>query len=201
MSLFAKSEKGPMERPPVGMNAAVCAFVQDVGTQEIEFNGEKKEQHKVLFCFELAAKMQHGDYAGKPFMLSKRYTLSLHKKAGLSKDLESWFSKAISDDTRKNGFDLETLIGRNCTLNLMESENGEYINIANVLPPTSGVPKLEVVNKVPPKWIDELRAKSLEARGVPTAKQLAQQTASPDSPPPSDADAPPAETDGDGLPF
>jgi hypothetical protein len=31
-------------------------------------------------------------------MLSKRYTFTLFEKGTLSKDLESWFSKKISDE-------------------------------------------------------------------------------------------------------
>lgn len=161
MPLMAKDEGANFEKPDTGMHDAVLVFVADVGTHIKKTQWGDKAVHQVVFCWEIDQKLTTGEYAGKPFMQSKRYTFTLFEKGNLSKDLESWFSKKISDETRKTGFDLETLIGRKCTLNLIESEDGKYINIGGVLP-ASKMNELVPVCNVRPKWIDKLIDTSLE---------------------------------------
>ena len=89
MSLVAKSTTEDFERPSNGLTDAVCVFVEDIGTHKGTYQGKDTMRHQCVICFELSEKMTKGDYAGKPFMLSKFYTVSLGKKANLSKDLES----------------------------------------------------------------------------------------------------------------
>lgn len=168
MGLIAKSTGDDFERPTNGLVHAVCVFVEDIGTHKGAYQGKETIRHQCVICFELAEKMKNGDYADKPFMLSKFYTVSLGKKANLSKDLESWFGKEIPPDVRANGFDLKNLIGRNCTLNVITrtTKDGDtYATIGGIMPPQAGKEKLLPVNTVSPEWIDKLRAKSMEMTG------------------------------------
>lgn len=160
MPLYAKNTSADKEQPSLGMHDAVCSFVEDLGTQTINYLSETKNVQQVAILFELDQLLTKGEYAGKPFMVSQKFTLSLHEKSNLSKQLESWFSKKINDETRLKGFDLLTLITRKCTLNLIENDKG-YINISNILPPNKDNQVVKVCEKRP-QWIDDTIAKSLE---------------------------------------
>ena len=149
------SGTGPKERPLPGMVDAVCVFVVDVGLHETIGQYGTKLQHKIIICWEIDQLLQEGEYKGKPFMVSSRYTFTLFEKGNLSKMLEGWFSKKISDETRKKGFDLETLIGRRCTINLVESEDGKYINVGAVLPANKNNVMIPVCTEKP-AWIQKV---------------------------------------------
>jgi hypothetical protein len=156
----------PREKPMLGLHDALCVFVEDLGTHITKSQFGDKAQHKIVIMFELDEKMKEGKYAGFPFMVSKQYTFTLFEKGNLSKDLQSWFSKKLSDETRKNGFDLKTLIGRKCQLNLIESEDGRYINIGNILPASKDNAMVQVC-VVCPEWVAKKRMASLEAQKHP----------------------------------
>lgn len=165
MAILAKSNGGEYERCPIGMQPAVCCGIIDVGTHDVIYNGQTKKQHQVVFLFELEAKMTQGENAGKPFMRSKKYTLSLHEKSSLSKDLESWLSRKMNDEQRKNGIDLEKFYGRNCTLNIVESEYQKktYVNVNTILPPMPDK-KLAVTIRDIPEWVVTYKNKSDEEK-------------------------------------
>jgi hypothetical protein len=74
---------------PAGTYPARCILVADLGTQETDYQGETKHAHKVLLQFEICDDEIRRD-DGEAFILSKRYTASLHEKASLRKDLASW---------------------------------------------------------------------------------------------------------------
>jgi len=166
MSLIVKNEGVKREKPMLGMHNAICCFVEDIGTQMMKTIYGNKLQHKVVIVWEIDENMKEGKYAGKPFMVSKIYTFTLFQKGNLSKDLESWFSKKMSDKTRNEGFDLKTLIGRKCQINLIESDDGEYINIGSVLPANSSNQLFQVCTDCP-EWISKKRAQSIEATQQP----------------------------------
>ena len=102
MALLAKDEGANFEKPDTGMHDAVLVFVADVGTHIKKTQWGDKAVHQVVFCWEIDQKLTTGEYAGKPFMQSKRYTFTLFEKGNLSKDLESWFSKKISERNKEN---------------------------------------------------------------------------------------------------
>jgi len=161
MAIVVKNDAPNFERPAPGIHDAICVFVVDVGTHLVQTQWGEKEQHKVVFCWETGEKIQNGEYAGKPFMMGQRYTFTLFEKGNLSKMLEGWFAKKMSEEVKKNGFDLEKLVGKKCTLNLIESDDGKYVNVAQVLPANSAN-NLFPVCTVRPAWIDKLIASSIE---------------------------------------
>lgn len=167
MALLAKSSgnKEDYEHAPTGAQQAVCAFVEDVGTHEGEYQGNPYQRHQIIICFELAKKMEKGENKDKPFMLSKFYTLSLNEKANLSKDLESWFSFSFTEQQRNEGFDLERLFSKNCLLSVVKKEKqggDEYRTINGIMPLPKGMQEIKVFNKKPPEWIGEYRNRALE---------------------------------------
>ena len=68
-------------------------------------------------------------------MVNKEYTLSLSKKANLTKDLASWRGKPFEAGEK---IDLEKLIGANCILTVGENEKG-YNVIEAIKPNTKGL--------------------------------------------------------------
>ena len=66
--------------------------------------------------------------------MTRRYTLSLHPKASLRKDLESWRAQPFTDEDFP--VDLEGIIGAPATIVLVQNESGGdvYVNVAQVLP-------------------------------------------------------------------
>ena len=144
---------GDFELCPLGNTQAVCSFVEDVGVEHDEIND--KWSHKVVVMWELAEKMKDG----RPFMLSKSYTLSLHEKATLRKDLESWRGKAFTD-AELTGFDLEKLLTVNCLLNVgtYKKKNGsEGRKIASISPMMKGMNPIIPINEKPPEWVQKRR--------------------------------------------
>jgi len=153
------------ERVPSGTHHAVCQSVHDLGIQETTFNGESKRQHKIVVVWEVNERIQTGDFAGQRFVVSKRYTLSLHEKSTLRHDLKSWRGRDFTE-AELGTFDLEKLIGANCLLSIAEETKGDktYTNIAAVMSPPKGAEKLtpELPVDHPFKWIEELKAKAIK---------------------------------------
>lgn len=128
---------------PAGVHQAVCCDVVDMGLLEVSWNGQTKKQHKVRLVWQVDEMMDDG----KPFIIQTRYTASLHEKARLRKDLESWRGKPFTD-AELQSFDLEVLLGVNCLLNVVHNTKGDstYANIAAIMPLQKGAHKIHVTN-------------------------------------------------------
>ena len=155
-----KFEKFPL--PDEGTVQAVCAGVWDLGVQEVEYNGKKKHQHKIVIAWELDQLIDapDSDYHNMPYMLSKTYTLSLYENANLRKDLESWRGKPFDEQTVQQGFDVEKLYSLNCFVGVIHvTKNGRtFANISSILPPMKDTKMLEPTrgkDDDPPKWVQE----------------------------------------------
>lgn len=116
---------------PAGVHAAVCCDVVDLGVLEVTFGGKTKKQHKVRIVWQIEEVMEDN----KPYLVGKRYTLSLHEKAALRKDLESWRGRPFTQEELQ-GFDLEALIAAPALLNVVHNpgrEGGVFANIASIM--------------------------------------------------------------------
>lgn len=132
--------------PPAGTHLAVCYRFVDLGTQETEFNGQKKHQRKVLLGWELPDELMED---GKPFMVQKRYTWSMSEKANLRADLESWRGRAF-EEKDFGTFNIKNVLGKPCVLTIVhDTKNGKtYANIAAVGKPMKGMASPQPVNPV-----------------------------------------------------
>lgn len=146
MPIIAKGGDSKSYAPaPEGVHQAVCVDVIDLGMVKSAFNddktGEPKFQHKVNVVWQIGDKRDDG----KRFQLYKRYTLSLHEKAALRHDLESWRGKAFTFDELA-GFDVERLVGANCLINVQHRKSADgtktYANVVAVMPLVKGMPKM-----------------------------------------------------------
>ena len=122
---------------PAGNHMARLYSVIDLGHQATEWAGETKIMHKVVLTWELHGDDDNGQPLktddGKPLIVSKRYTVSLGEQARLRQDLEAWSNKKMTAEDRKN-FDLKSLLGKFCMVNITHSEDGKYANISGISP-------------------------------------------------------------------
>lgn len=135
MSLTA-TDKSNFEMTPEGTYIARCYRILDLGTQKGSDLYGGKQQHKVMISWELIGdddpRMSEGENEGKPFSIHQRYTVSLSEKAQLRKDLEAWRGKTFTPEELK-GFDLPTVLGSYCMLQVLHDETGKYANISAIM--------------------------------------------------------------------
>lgn len=150
MSLTAKDTGSGQNFDPVpeGMHHAICYALYDLGTQYNEKYG--KFAQKVLITWELPDERIEIEGEGeKPRAISKKYTLSLHEKAILRKDLESWRGKSFTPEELV-GFSLTKLLGVNCMLQVIHNkkETKIYSNITSIVPLMKNMEKKEPENRI-----------------------------------------------------
>jgi len=138
MSLTVRQESNNFDFQicPQGNHMAVCFSVIDLGVQEVNYQGETSYKRKVRVSWELPNEpITQGELAGQPFSISKNYTMSLHEKSVLYKDLVSWRGRAFTQD-ELNGFDLFNILGAGCMLNVIHTttQDGQktYANASSV---------------------------------------------------------------------
>ena len=125
---------------PAGTFTARCASVIDLGTQTSVWEGEEKRAHKVMLSFEITdSDTRRND--GTPFLVSKRFTASLHIKAGLRKFLESWRGRPFTPEELR-GFDLKNVRGLDCLVGVIHETKGDktYANLGSVMKLPKGMP-------------------------------------------------------------
>ena len=143
MPIIAKGSNGSggdFQPCPQGVHQGVCVDVIDMGLLKVTWGGVEKKQHKIRVVWQVAERMDNG----KPFIVQKRYTLSLYEKSNLRQDLESWRGRAFTND-ETDGFDVEKLIGANAMLNVIHVTKGDhtYANVKAIMPLMKGVPKID----------------------------------------------------------
>jgi len=157
--------------PEAGTTQAVCCAVWDLGLQKTTYMGSEKIQHKIIVAWEITEKINAPDseYHGKPYMLNKKYTLSLSEKANLRKDLESWRGKQFTAEELQNGFDMEKIYGANCLVGIKhEADRTDpskiYANISAILPLPKGMEKILAIRtkgEAPPRWVAEKQSQAV----------------------------------------
>lgn len=130
MPIYAKASASNYNPAPAGTHAAVCVDVVDLGVLEVNFGGKAKKQHKINIVWQID-ELREDD---KPYQVRKRYTLSLHEKSGLRKDLESWRGRPFTS-AELEGFDVETVLSAPCMLNVIHNvkDGSTYANVTAVM--------------------------------------------------------------------
>ena len=140
--IAADSGGGNFKRVPAGVYIARCYSLVDLGTQTTTGQFGEKQQHKIRLGWELFGDDEEGkplvvEVDGKemPMTISKSYTVSLHEKAALRKDLAAWRGRDFTDEEAK-AFDVSKLLNVYCMINATTSEtNGKtYTNVAGITP-------------------------------------------------------------------
>jgi len=141
MGFIAKdSGGGDYKRVPSGAFIGRCYSLIDLGTQRTEGQFGVKDQHKIQIGWELFGEDDDGqpltierEGVTMPMTIKKSYTVSLHEKAALRRDLASWRGKDFTDEEAK-AFDVTKLIGAYCMVNVTTSENNgkTYSNVGGL---------------------------------------------------------------------
>src|SRR5688572_12525808 len=129
---FKDSGGGDFEQPPIGTHVARCVKMIDIGTQKGEYQGKATYKRQVIIGWELPNElMTTGEFAGKPFGVSKFYTASLSEKANLRADLKNWRGRDFTEEELA-GFDAKNILEKPCMLSLTESDKGR-IRVTGVM--------------------------------------------------------------------
>lgn len=140
--LLKDSGGGSFEQPPIGTHVARCVKLIDIGTQKGEYQGKATFKHQIIVGWELPNElMTEGEYAGKPFTVSKFYTASLSEKANLRKDLANWRGRDFTEQELA-GFDSKNIIGKPCMVSITLNEKGNArVTGVMALPKGTSVPE------------------------------------------------------------
>ncbi len=173
---------------PAALHQAVCYGVVDFGTHHIEGTSRQGQKYStdkriVSLCFEFphirAEFERDGETVNQPRVRSRSYRLSLHEKADLRRDLESWKGKPFPQPVggEKIKFDLKNLLGVNCQAQVMHSKGFNtdkmYANINTIMPKADGqnlvaetevcyfsfedYPEVDIPDNIPDWMVDEIQ--------------------------------------------
>ena len=153
--MTATTSNANLNRVPAGNHIARCFSVIDMGTQRTTGQYGEKDQHRIRIAWEIFGEDDEGlpltiDIDGQelPLTINKAYTLSLHEKAALRKDLASWRGKDFTEEELQ-GFDVSKLLGVYCMVNVVTTEsNGKtYSNVSSITPLHKSMVKPEPVHQ------------------------------------------------------
>lgn len=142
----------PRELVPAGNYIARCYQMIEIGTVKETILGKEQILHKVRIGWELPTELKVFDTAKgeQPLVVNKEYTLSMHEKSNMRKDLKSWRGKDFTEEQAKS-FDITQLIGVPCMINIIHkpSKDGSrfYEEIAGITPMPKGVECPEAINR------------------------------------------------------
>ena len=139
---------------PAGSHIAVCDMKVDLGMQP-GTGAFPKPKRKVYLRFQLLHERVEYEKDGKKFnsprMIGKTYTASMHEKANLRHDLESWRGRQFTD-AEAGTFDVDTVLGKPCMLMVMHSkkEKRTYANISGLGPLPKGINPRTIISEGEP---------------------------------------------------
>jgi hypothetical protein len=155
MGLIARDGGGKAFDPvPEGTFNAVCYSVIDLGTRLDDGGGGKwvpKKKHEIQISWEIPSERilleKNGQTVDLPRSVHKTYTLSLHEKAVLRKELQTWRGRAFTKE-ELSGFDIKNLLGKSCLLQIIHSKKGDitYANVSAVIAYPKGTEPLKLEN-------------------------------------------------------
>lgn len=137
MSIIAEKKKSDFPIAPAGNHVARCYSMIHLGHIEQDYGKGIEIANLVQITWELPNELHVFDEAKgeQPFVVSKDYTLSMHEKANLRKDLESWRGKAFTQEEAA-AFDITVLLGIPCMLNIIHktavSSGNEYALVSGI---------------------------------------------------------------------
>lgn len=153
MAFVATKPASNYTPPPEGNFIARCYRLIDLGTQQKTYQGKiTGEARKIIASWEILDQNEEGNPLvmddGKPFSISKSWFLSMHEKASLRKDLESWRGRPFTAD-EENSFDVSKLMGAYCMVNIIneQGEDGQtYTKIGAITPLHKSMSKPKPIN-------------------------------------------------------
>lgn len=178
--------------PPAGTHLARCCHVIDLGRQYSPHYD--KVSPKVLIGWELPNEM---DSSGKPHLVWRRYTKSLHPDSNLCKILQAWRGRDFTAEELEC-FALSSIVGAPCMVTVSPAENPKYVNVNAVTAVLKGATVPDAISQVVLYDIDdhdqvvfdtlsENLRKTINSSEERAGKQHPSQQAAVDSPTPDEA--------------
>jgi hypothetical protein len=128
---------------PEGLYQGVCVDVVDLGLQQTPWGAKPKIQIRWI--------LDQEDEQNRSLMVTQLYTLSLDEKSTLRKHLEAWRGRKFTVQ-ELDGFDVETLIGANCQIQIVHvlTQKGQtFASVQAVVP----IGKTTLKMRVPSSYI------------------------------------------------
>jgi len=127
--ILTDTAAGTFEPCPAGTYPARLVRLIDMGTQPVTFEGRTTHARKVLLSWEITdPELRRDD--DRPYVVSKRYTASLHERASLRRDLAAWRGRDFTAEELKR-FDTAALLDAPCLLGVTHTSKGDR-TFANV---------------------------------------------------------------------
>jgi hypothetical protein len=126
MAIVVRRTEGDFQPCPAGTWPAVCVDVVDLGAMKSPWKEEMV--HKIRLVWQVSERMPDG----RPYLVQRMYTASLHEKSSLRKDLSSWRGQDFKPE-ELNGFDLENVLGVGCLLSVVQQAGNDGQIYANII--------------------------------------------------------------------
>ncbi len=157
MAIMIKEGEKKFDSIPPGNYSAVCVGVFDLGVQKLEYLGKVKYNQQVRICWQVSKKNENGER----YFISKKYTASLFEKASLRKHLVSWRGRDFTEAELK-GFDIESVKGATCLLNIIKTEK-DYTVVDAVSPLPDGMEPIIKDAEIPEGVLEFIKKEQDEA--------------------------------------
>jgi hypothetical protein len=130
MAMPIGSSGGNFTPASEGEHNAVLVDIVDLG---IVKGFDERPTHKVRLVWEIEEKNDKG----QQLVVSKTYSVSMHERATLRKDLKGWRGGKDFTAEELAAFDLESILGASCRVTIQHNERAGnvYANVTSVLKP------------------------------------------------------------------
>lgn len=140
MPTYVTAYKNKFILAPEKVHHCVCVDVVELGKQKTRYSTEPTEM--VELKWQTSDRMEDG----RPYLITRKYNMTLGEGSSLLRDLEDWRGRPFTKEELVR-FDLDTCIGANCliTLKHKEGERGPMQNVTRIekIPTGSTLPKLK----------------------------------------------------------
>jgi len=136
---------GDFKQVDPGTYPARCIAIIDLGTQDSEYQGQKRKRRQAMLVWELPTEMMETKDGEKPMTVSKFYTVSLSEKSNLRPDLEAWRGRAFTPEELA-GFDLNNVLDKPCMVSVTHNEKGKA-RVSSVAKLVKGMSVPDAVHK------------------------------------------------------
>lgn len=167
-TIAPKQERKEFELVKQGTQVGILYAITHLGTQQTTFknqDGTFKNAYKIRLSFELPnlKKIFKEGEPEKPMVISNKFTLSMFEKSKLRPIVEGILGISLKDE-EADRFDLESLLGKPCLVNIKHEEMTDgksYALVAGTSPLMEGMatPQQTNPNKVInlfEKWDEEI---------------------------------------------
>jgi len=147
--IYPQKKEGGFVSIEPGTYVARCYSMIEIGHVKEEFPGKPpRKVHKVLIGWELPTELAvfAEEKGEQPYVVSKKYTVSLHEKSKLREHLESWRGKPFADD-EIGTFNLQNLLGAVCMVTITQRASSDG---SRTYPEVKSVVKLMKGQSCPP---------------------------------------------------